>query len=409
MIDIKEKCTCCGCGACSQVCPMHCIEMMPDKEGFLYPVVDDNSCINCGLCEKVCPELVDNAIDAALQDAWGVVTKNKQILLNSSSGGAFTELSLQVLEKGGCVFGASFSDDFKRVRHIMVESIEELHKLQGSKYVQSESGKCFQEVKAQLKKGREVLFSGTPCQIAGLKGYLNADYENLLLVDVICHGTPSPQLWESYLNCIEKKNTRKVRYVNFRYKKNECHQLNIGGVSQRRKIYYRSFRDAPYMKIYLKNYCLRESCYACKFKGNKTVSDITIGDFWGVQNIEPDMDNEQGVSLVIVHTQKGKNILQTVSEKIKNRHTEYEEALIFNPSLGNSVKRPMERDSFYDELSTYGWKWIEKKYANMKILGRIKKLVKTSVVGPLVLRVLKKDVQLKKKSRFSYGMIIVLE
>ena len=121
------------------------------------------------------------------------------------------------------------------------------------------------------------------------------------------------------------------------------------------------------------------------------------------------MDNEQGVSLVIVHTQKGKNILQTVSEKIKNRHTEYEEALIFNPSLGNSVKRPMERDSFYDELSTYGWKWIEKKYANMKILGRIKKLVKTSVVGPLVLRVLKKDVQLKKKSRFSYGMIIVLE
>ncbi len=328
MIIITDKTTCCGCNACVQRCPKQCITMMEDNEGFLYPNVDESSCIDCGLCRKVCPMLNQDDPQKPLQ-VLAVKNCNEEERMKSSSGGVFIALAKQVLIKGGVVFGAVFDEQWE-VKHTWTDTQEGVYPMMGSKYLQSRIEDCFKEAERFLTEGREVLFTGTPCQIAGLKKYLRKDYENLLAVDFICHGVPSPGVWRSYLNEIRTSSARRAAE-----KKTVCDSsLNampeITDIAFRDKTFngwkkfsfvVRSkstfkaeqntvllsdiFPNNPYMKGFLSDIYLRPSCYACQQKSGKSGSDLTIADFWGIDRLMPSFDDDKGVGLVLLNTTKG--------------------------------------------------------------------------------------------------------
>lgn len=312
MIQITDKSQCCGCTACMTICPRQCITMQEDvKEGFLYPVVDLSLCIDCGACQKVCPVLHQGKDRKPLL-VYAAKNMNEQVRLASSSGGIFTLLAERVIDEGGVVFGARFNTEWEVV-HDYTETKDGLAAFRGSKYVQSCLGNSFQKVRSFLRQGRKVLFSGTPCQIAGLKNYLLRPYQNLLTVDVVCHGVPSPKAWRKYLNesvrtayNIKRRNlsllwTDKITDVNFRSKEKGWKKYHV-------KIEYRNgkkdvtpFYDNIYMKMFLSNLSLRPSCYACPSKLHHVQSDITLADFWGVDRIHPEIDDDKGCGLILVH------------------------------------------------------------------------------------------------------------
>ena len=408
MID-KAGNLCCGCSACASICPKNCITMKANAEGFLYPAVDTDACVACGRCEKVCPVLQDgNAPGPDFREAYAAITNDSDTLLSSSSGGAFTELSKTVLRSGGCVFGAAFSEDFKSVRHIMAESEAELYALRGSKYVQSEIGETYQEAKRQLDSGRNVLFSGTPCQISGLKNYLQKDYDNLLLVDVICHGTPSPAMWEKYLSHLEQSMGGKAKYVSFRHKENDWRRFGMELPFEGDKRYYKPLGEDPYLKMFLKNDCLRESCYACKVKEAGSTADITIGDFWGVEHAEPEMDNSMGVSLVLIHTEKGRRAFEQIPSGMTTGRTDYDRAISYNSAMTQSVARPMERDCFFEDMRQLGWDKLEKKYASEKLKTKVRRMLSQSLAGKIRRKLLqRKNGGGGVENTFSYGVIAI--
>lgn len=381
MIDKVGK-LCCGCSACASICPKNCIAMTENSEGFLYPVVDREKCVKCGLCEKTCPVL-HTSHDTNLREAYGVITKDNDTLLCSSSGGLFTELSEFMLNDGGCIFGAAFSDDFHKIKHVMVESVDGLSALRGSKYVQSTIGETYHEAKEQLEKGRRVLFSGTPCQIAGLKNYLGKEYEKLLLVDIICHGTPSPALWDRYLTNVETKMGGKARYVSFRHKEHGWRKFGMELPFEAGKRYFKELGEDPFLKIYVKNYCLRESCYNCRVKEADSLADITIGDFWGVEQVAPEFDNSMGVSLALVHTKKGKRYYDSIAQQIMTVQTEYDSAIAHNSAMTHSVLRPAERNSFFDDMNLMDWDKLVKKYTSDPLKTRAKQMLSRLIIGKI--------------------------
>lgn len=381
MIDIVGI-LCCGCSACASICPKKCITMIENSEGFLYPAVDKEKCVNCGLCENVCPVLSKrHATD--LHEAYGAITKDNNILLRSSSGGIFTELATLILNNGGCVFGAAFSNGFHGVKHVMVESHKDLASLRGSKYVQSEIGDTYRKAKEQLETGRLVLFSGTPCQIAGLKNYLRKDYDNLLLVDIICHGTPSPALWSRYLTAVETQMGGKASYVSFRHKEHGWRKFGMELPFETGKRYFKELGEDPFLKMFLKNYCLRESCYNCQVKKDGSVADITIGDFWGVEHVAPEIDNSMGVSLAFVHTEKGKQCFESAAKHMKTVKTNYDSAIAHNSAMIQSVARPKERDRFFSDMDCMDWDKLVKKYTSVPFKARIRQLVSKSIIGKI--------------------------
>ena len=320
MIEIEDKAKCCGCCACQNACPVHCIEMIEDVEGFYYPQIDREKCISCGKCERVCPVLKKHQItrkDSGLQKennitsecavtdtSYIAVNKDEQIRMDSSSGGIFNLLGEYILESHGVVFGAAFESD-STVRHIMVERKEDLWKLRGSKYVQSQMGDTYTLVKQQLEKKTRVLFSGTPCQVAGLKEFLEKDYENLFTVDVLCHGVPSGKVFGKYLEERKKEYGADLTAVNFRYKSTGWKKFSVRLEFDGGKEYVKRAGHEPYMQIFLSNIALRPSCYDCQFKGTDRASDLTIGDAWGVDDYRPDMDDDKGTSIIWLHSEKG--------------------------------------------------------------------------------------------------------
>lgn len=305
MLQIIDKSKCCGCNACVQRCPKQCIVMHEDEEGFLYPQVDVTLCIDCGLCEKVCPVL-NQDVEREVIAIFAMQHKDKEVRLKSSSGGIFTLIASYVIEQGGVVFGARWDEKFKLI-HDYTETYEGLTPFLGSKYVQSYIGNTYKDVEEFLKKGRKVLFSGVPCQIAALKRFLRKEYENLLTIDVLCHGVSSSSVFKDYLMYIGRK--EKIVSFDFRDKSTGWKGYSVKYAYENGKIKRHSARVDEYMRAYLNHYMLRPSCHVCPAKAGKSGSDITLGDLWGVNQLPLIKDDDTGLSVVIVNTKKGEKNL----------------------------------------------------------------------------------------------------
>lgn len=352
MISINKKDNCCGCYACVNVCPKDCISMEEDSEGFNYPCVDKSKCVDCTLCEKVCPIINKDKVAQGSNEednTYVAYTKNEIVRKNSSSGGMFTELAEDVLNNNGVVFGSAFDENLN-AHHIMIDNISDLEKLRGSKYIQSQIESTYKEAEELLKNGKLVLFSGVACQIAGLKSYLRKDYDNLLTVDVLCHGVPSGKVWRKYINDKQKKYNSKVKEFTFRNKDNGWKLYTVKQKYDNNKEVGCPFNQDPYMQLFLGEICLRPSCYNCRFKDIKRPSDITLGDSWGIQDYMPDMDDNMGTSVVIVHTEKGVNLLNSVKDNLVIRKAQLDKALPPTADSRKSVLPHPNREKFFVEL-----------------------------------------------------------
>lgn len=365
MIQIKDKSACCGCAACVQRCPKQCISLKEDKEGFLYPIVDKNTCIDCGLCEKVCPIINPNEPREPLK-VYAAKHKDDEIRMKSSSGGIFTLLAEQIIDEGGVVFGARF-DEYWEVMHDYTETKEGLAVFRGAKYVQSRIGNTYLQAENFLKQGRKVMFTGTPCQIAGLKRFLRREYENLLAVDFVCHGVPSPKVWRMYLDeTLARqgigKNTvlshamlrqKFIRSVEFRSKSTGWKKYSFAltltkatADGEENSVLLSSvFGENPFMRSFLCDFILRPVCYQCTCKSGRSGADITLGDFWGIERIKPELDDDRGCGLVMNYT----NNKCYFHNHNKNEMT-YENAKLGNPSISKSVHIPLNRKFYFHRL-----------------------------------------------------------
>lgn len=388
MIKNTNKNACNGCFACVSKCPKKCITMKADNEGFLYPEIDEKICIDCKLCEKICPVLNKNISCNNSDLAFAVINKDIEIRNNSSSGGIFFSLAESILKVGGVVFGAAFTDDFKSVEHIAVTKIENLWKLQGSKYLQSQIGNSYKEAKDHLEKGLPVYFSGTPCQIAGLYAFLGKDYKNLITQDIICHGVPSPLIWKKYVEYRESKAASSTRRTFFRHKKYGWKKFSVQFVFENCTEYIQILTEDLYMRGFLANLYLRPSCYQCSFKSENRISDITLADFWGVENICPEMFDDRGTSLVLINTAKGKTLFNTIKPQTQNCEVEKSEALKYNSAATKSSLLPQKRKLFMDDIKTKPFSNIIKKYCRESIVHRSKRFVKKCL---LLLKILKNN------------------
>jgi len=381
MLEIENKEKCSGCHACYSVCPTKAIEMVEDEKGFKYPVIDQQKCINCHLCEKTCPIINKKIVDNEPK-AYSCYNKNNEVRSKSSSGGIFTLIASKILEKNGVVFGASFNNKFM-VEHIYVEKEEELYKLRGSKYLQSIIGDSYKQAKKFLEEGRYVLFTGTPCQIEGLLSYLNKDYEKLITQDIICHGVPSPKVWNKYLEYREKEDGEIPLEINFRSKENGWKNYNLKFRYNGRE-YKNNQNTDKYMQAFLKNVSLRESCYNCSFKKINRLSDITLADFWGIEKVKPKMFDDKGTSLVIVNSKKGNKLFNSIQDEIVKEEININEAIKYNPSMITSFKPDKNREKFFEHLDNMEFKELVNKYTEKpnfvkKCISKGKKIVKRIV------------------------------
>lgn len=354
-MKLVDKDKCCGCSACISVCPKGCISMSEDKEGFLYPIIDSVKCIDCGLCEKVCPVLhpLKNEAEPLV---YAAINNDESIRMQSSSGGIFTLLAEYVIENGGVVFGACFDRDWNVV-HDYTETKEGLVRFRGSKYVQSNVGNSFSQVKIFLDAGREVLFSGTPCQVAGLKNYLRKPYPNLLTIDLVCHGVPSPDVWRKYLQetvCKAyriKKNKSAVNIcdyisdIKFRAKDKGWKKYSFKIEYKDGRIEINPFYENPYMNIFLSNLSLRPSCYVCPAKLNNVQSDITLADFWGVNKIDPNIDDDKGCGLLFLNNKEKIGLLYSLQCMLFNQSID--SVSKYNPSILYFAKKNINRKFFF--------------------------------------------------------------
>lgn len=366
MINITNPIQCCGCNACAQRCPHKCITLQEDSEGFLYPIININKCIKCNICKKVCP-IINTKQESTTIKTYAAINKDETIRQESSSGGIFSLIAKEIIINKGVVFGAIFDKEWM-VKHTFFETIKELKYFRGSKYIQSRIEDCYIKAESFLKENRLVLFSGTPCQIAGLKQFLRKDYENLITIDFICHGVPSPKVWKRYLYeiCHKEKEPYTIESINFRNKKtgwkNYCFSIEL----------YNKFTHTKYsideksnknifMQGFLKNIYLRPSCYHCCFRKGKSNSDITIADYWNVHQIHKNIDDDKGVSLVLINSAKALNLFNEINclkiPSQKNEALKFNEAYYYDPFL------PKYRALFF------------KKIHNKKIIPTIKIII----------------------------------
>lgn len=338
---------CTGCAACAAVCPTSCISMIPDEEGFLRPVIDSVHCTECHICTQVCPPLSYCGINSQNTTALAAINMDYSVREHSTSGGVFSLLCEYILNQGGVVFGAAYNSDFS-VSHCCIEDMDDLHSLRQAKYVQSNITDCYHRIKTILQRGRPVLFSGTPCQVHGVQSYLGKDYNNLLLVDLICHGIPSPKVWQHYIHyrCNTDANGARPTSINMRSKESGWASYSVHFDYTDGGSYIASNRKDPYIKGFIGNLYLRPSCYDCSFKGVERISDITLGDYWGVWSQHPEIDDQNGVSLVLLHSIKGKKIFDSLSEFLKAIPLDLHTCLDENPSAVQSPSLPKGRNHF---------------------------------------------------------------
>ena len=388
MIKVEHKKDCTGCAACANICPIGCISMIEDNEGFVYPQVNDSECIKCGMCDKACPIKKCKPTNTEVKNtlAYAVVNKDDRVRYNSSSGAVFPLLANYVLEKNGVVFGAAFDDNYS-VCHCGIDNKNEVERLYTSKYVQSNIGDCYKQAKKNLDEDKWVLFSGTPCQIAGLNAFLNGKmYEKLITIDFICHGVPSAGIWRKYVNeYIGKPNN--ISNINFRCKKHGWSNYHfLAEYKDGKKSIYESAQKNSYVNGFLKNLYLRPSCYDCSFKSLNRISDITIADFWGVRHICPKLYDDKGCSLVVVNTKKGEAVFDCLKPGMIYEEANINEAVKHNSAMVKSVVPHIKRQEFFercndenictliDELCKESMKVRIKRYLN-RICRRLRRVI----------------------------------
>jgi coenzyme F420-reducing hydrogenase beta subunit len=341
--------------------------MKRDSEGFLYPVVNTDECINCNKCERVCPILTGRTENADSQQlGYAAYSTDEEMRLKSSSGGLFSEIARVIIDRGGVVFGAAMAEDQRSVHHIEVEDLDGLEALRGSKYLQSTVGDAYRQAREYLDNGRYVLFTGTPCQICGLYAYLGKDYERLYTQDLICHGAPSPLVWEKYVEYRENKasdaSSPKVTTRRTFFRVKPWKKFSVRFEFSNRTEYLADLRSDPFMRGFLSNIYLRPSCYDCKFKTVHRQADITLADFWGIQYVFSDMDENKGTSLVLIHSDKGKELFEKIKRQIIERDVDIDTAMKFNSALICSSKKPANRDAYMNDIKTLQTEDLAEKY-----------------------------------------------
>lgn len=344
LYEIAEKRNCTGCGACAASCPVGCIEMVVNDEGFYYPEIDHLRCIGCNRCLSCCPKEQED--DKKLQGVFAGYSRNEQTREMSSSGGIFSHLAEQILDRKGVVFGTVMENEYATVR--AVEQKKELPKLRGSKYVQSAVGNAYLQAEKFLKDGRWVLFTGTPCQIVGLKNYLRCEYDRLITVDFVCHGISSPRVLKKYLE--EMGIGKQVSDIIFRDKtegwKNFSMKVNWSDGSSRRL----SLKTDIYLQSFLRNLNIRSSCFNCKLRMIHRKSDITLGDLWGAEEIIDGWKEDKGYSLIMIQSEKGLRLWETIQDYIVSAQTDLPKVIKHNTSIVNSPWDEYSRDIFFKKI-----------------------------------------------------------
>lgn len=386
IILFEKKENCCGCGACINTCPKQAIIMEEDEFGFLYPMINEELCIECGACKKVCA--YQNTYFGRIPiKTFVAVNKNKRQLLASASGGVFAAVATKIIKSGGVVFGAvlDFDNGHAVPHHISIDNLADLYKLQGSKYVQSSMGGSYKEVQNFLKQDRQVLFSGTPCQISGLLGFLKKDYENLITIDLICHGVPNARFFDDYIQI--EKDKRKVNQVigyAFRDKRKGWGmngRLDLRNKNGRVRSVYVPARLNSYNTLFLDGYTYRENCYSCKFACTKRIGDLTIGDYWGIENAHPELmgkygyDEHDGISCILANTEKGVQLCGELDEVIRMDQSILEKVTARNGQLTRPAKKVPDREKVLELYQQNGYIAVEdffkKKFRKQIIIHRI--------------------------------------
>lgn len=372
MIIFEESKDCCGCTACYNVCPKDAIYMNMDKQGFLYPKIDDSQCINCGLCKKVCSFQQKCEVEPVFeQKYYAMRSKNSQILKESSSGGIFSALSDIILAQDGMICGVIFDSHFI-VKTIATDEKRERDRMRGSKYVQSDLGDIFKEVEKILKSDRKLMFVGTPCQIAGLKEYLVAkriSLDGLFLCDFLCHGVSSPLIWKEYLDFLEMTFDSKVKEVQFRSKRCGWKTMKMKVVVGNEDMSDLCNERYSYLRLYNSLMITRPSCFTCKYTSYNRVSDITLADFWNVGSVCPDYDDNKGISTVLVNSLKGELWIESVKERLEFQAVSKRDC--WQPHLEYSVVRPASRNRFWQEYNQKGFSFVLSKYSKGTIMNNI--------------------------------------
>lgn len=390
----QEKRDCCACAACLCVCPKQAISMQEDEYGFLYPQIDEALCVKCGLCQQVCA--YQHAPKTASDKETYAAAAGDADLKQSASGGMFASLAQAVMDEGGVVYGCAmeYRNGKLSARHIRVETPEGLIRLKGSKYVQSDAGRIYGDVQAQLRAGRQVLFSGTPCQVAGLRGYLKREYENLFAVDIICHGVPSLRFFHDYL--AHEENRLNAAIVDFRFRDKQqgwkLHgSMTIENKDGSRKAVYFEPEESSYYQMFLNSYTYRENCYSCPYAGDNRPGDVTIGDFWNIDLVHPQMlkenggclDEKQGVSCLIVNRAHGREMLERYGKGIVKLPSGYEQAARYNAQLVRPSALKEERAVVMNMYRESGYAPVEKWYRKRLRKIRFVRSIRAAVPRPV--------------------------
>lgn len=370
MIKIKNPADCCGCTACASICTHDAITMKPDALGFLYPEVNNSKCIDCGLCEKVCAfnDHYDTSLNLEKPLAYAARHKDINEVETSRSGAAFIAISDYILDNSGIVYGVGYKDHF-RVAHKRATTKEERNEFKGSKYVQSDLDNIFKQVKEDLKEGNTVLFSGTPCQTAGLNSFIGKKLrENLILVDIVCHGVPSPYIWRDYIAHLEKKQGAPIVWVNFRDKQ------KYGWVAHHETFKFKGKKNKKSFKFLFYNHIMfRKSCGNCHFANTKRPSDITIADFWGWEKIDTNFNKDnKGCSLVLLNTEKGYKLFEVVKDRMTTISANLEDCL--QPNLQYPTTIHPKQIDFEKDYKCYGFDYVLKKYSNKGFKYNLKRI-----------------------------------
>ncbi|MFR2839552.1 MAG: Coenzyme F420 hydrogenase/dehydrogenase, beta subunit C-terminal domain [Zhenhengia sp.] len=363
-----DKKNCCGCTACMNICPKAAITMQADEEGFLYPSIDINKCIECGLCKKVCS--FQNGYDTSnnFQEPIIYAVKNKDMntRMHSRSGGIFVAIANTIIENNGAIYGVGYEGKFV-VCHKKVENKEGIRELQGSKYVQSDLKQIYADVQTDLLQDRYVLFSGTPCQVAGLFGFLGnrLNTDKLITIDLVCHGVPSPLMWKEYIDFCEKKYKGKISKVDFRDKEygwNTHFETVI--------INDKKYKSNLYTNLFYLHSMLRPACHSCKYTNFQRSADITIADFWGIDKCMPEFNDNKGVSLVLVNTHKGQGLFKEIQDGIFYKKSNKKDCT--QPQLQYPSEQYLNRKTFWEDYHSKGFEYIIKKYARTSLKVKIK-------------------------------------